>query len=1119
MKSPLDSLANLLAACFSERAAPQGSVAPCRSIEMRVTVLSLLAFIGALWGLVFYASHVMHEDLERILSEQQMETASILSREVNDELNRRLHDLESVAVLLDVHQETVSHDALGTIQRQIENMPILRRQFNGGMFVVSAAGQTLAFVPGRIPGGIQKEGDFLQSPAVSMALESARPAIGPVQRIEKVNQADKTAKDGMAAFHMVVPIRDAKTHEHIVAALVGVVYLGGSNNFLDDIIKGHMGQGSADYLLVARQQRLILSASDSQRILEPSPVPGRYPSIDRFLGGEEGTALFVNPAGVEVLQAVRRVMLTDWYVAVSIPAALVFAPQHQMQQRMATAALLLSLLVGALIWWLVRRQLTPVFDTLKALSGLADGVDRGAMPQNLPVRRNDEIGQLVGGFNSLLAKIAQRETELRESNERLEEAQRISRVGSWSFDHADDRLQLSQETCHLLELDPQETQVSRSAYLAVTHPDDLEAVGAAYKKSLEDRTSYELVHRLQMPDGRIKWVRTRCITEFDSRGTPLHSVGTIQDITEARLISNALREAKQQLTSIIDHIPAMVFLKRADNLRFELFNKAGEAILGYRAEDMIGRNDHDFFPPAQAEAFMDRDREVLTRQGVVEINEELITTAKGEIRHLYTRKVALRDIHGKPTHLLGISVDITERKQAEERVNQYAFFDQLTSLPNRRLLLDRLQQAAANASRTHGFGALLFIDLDKFKTLNDTLGHAQGDLLLKHVAHQLNACVRNGDTVARLGDDEFVVMLVNIGESCLEALTHTELVSVKILTELGLRFSFESGYVHHGTASIGATIFGGDDGESGTNVEVDNLLRQADLAMYKAKAAGRNTVRFFDPRMETDIVERTMLESDLRLAIEQNQFELHYQVQMAHGEIVGTEALVRWRHPQRGMVPPVEFIPLAEETGMILSLGAWVLETACKQLTQWSTRPHLSGLSIAVNVSARQFRQVDFVEQVRKTLEQTGANPRRLKLELTESLLVEDVEDIIEKMNELKQLGVSFSLDDFGTGYSSLYYLKHLPIEQMKIDQSFVRDILEDPNDAAIARTIVALAQSLGIGVIAEGVETKEQLNFLAGLECHSYQGYYFSKPLPVSGFEEHASKFWQQLGRTKITH
>lgn len=1062
----------------------------------------------------------MHEDIERILSVQQMETAAILSREVNDGLNRRLQDLETVAAMLDVSQESASH---GILQRQIENLPILRRQFNGGMFVVSAEGQKLALVPGRLSSAAQQEEELTraQSPAVTAVLESAQPTIGPIQKLE-AGKLDKPAKNGMAVFHMAVPIRDAKVHERIVAVLVGVVHLGGSNNFLDDIIKGHLGQGATDYLLVARQQRLIMSASDSQRIMEPSPEWGRYPLIDRFLGGAEGTARFENPAGVEVLQSVRHVPLADWYVAVSVPTALAFAPQHQMLQRMITTALLLSLIVGVLMWWLMRRQLTPVFDTLKSLSSLADGVDRGLMPQTLPVRRDDEIGQLVGGFNRLLEKIVQRETELRVSNERLEEAQRISRVGSWSFDQSSDRLLLSQEACNLLELNPQETQVSRHTYLDLTHPEDLEVVGIAYKKSLQDRAPYELVHRLQMSDGRIKWVRTRCVTEFDPHGLPLRSVGTIQDITEARLISNALREAKQQLTSIIDHIPAMVFLKRADNLRFELFNQAGEAILGYRAEDMIGRNDHDFFPPVQAEAFMARDREVLTRQGVVEINEELITTATGDIRHLYTRKVALRDTQGKPTHLLGISVDITERKQAEERVNQYAFFDQVTTLPNRRLLLDRLQQAIANAARSNSFGALLFIDLDKFKTINDTLGHAQGDLLLKHVAHQLNNCVRGGDTVARLGDDEFVVMLVNIGESRLEALTHTELVSVKVLTELAQPFGFENGYVHHGTASVGATIFGGSRGEGSEGsegVEIDNLLRQADLAMHKAKAAGRNTVRFFDPRMETDIVERTMLESDLRLAIEQGQFELHYQVQMAHGEIVGTEALVRWRHPQRGMIPPGEFIPLAEETGMILPLGAWVLETACKQLTQWSSRAQLSGLSIAVNVSARQFRQVDFVDQVRRTLEQTGADPRHLKLELTESLLVDDVEDIIEKMNELKQLGVSFSLDDFGTGYSSLYYLKHLPIEQMKIDQSFVRDILDDPNDAAIARTIVALAQSLGIGVIAEGVETQEQLNFLAGLECHSYQGYYFSKPLPITGFEEHASKFWQQPAHHKKIH
>lgn len=1098
-----DALTAMRALCFGGRASLQEGVAPCRSIKVRVTLLSLLAFMAALWGLVIYASHVMHEDLERMLSEQQLATASILARDVNDELSRRLQDLETVAVVLATTAPGRTDEAL---QRQLENMLILQRQFNGGLFVVSSEGRKMAVASGLVPGALRKEAPLPESDAAISVLDNARSVIGQVR-------ADPSgANGGTAVFHMAVPIRDAQAQGRITAVLVGVVSLG-NNNFLDGIMNGHVGQNASDYLLVAARQRLIVTASDKQRILEASPPAGRFPAIERFLAGEEGSAIFVNPLGVEVLQSVRRISATDWYVAVSTPTAVAFAPQYQMQQRMMTAALLLSLLVGALLWWLLRRQLTPVFDTLKALSILADRVDHGARPQDLPVTREDEIGQLVAGFNRLLSRITQREAELRESSERLEEAQRISHVGSWSFEPSSNQLLLSEETRRLLELNPGQTLVSREAYLGVTHSEDMDAVSAAYKKSLEDRAPYELVHRLQMPDGRIKWVRTRCVTEFDADGQGLRSVGTLQDITEARLTANALRQAKQQMDSIIDHIPAMVFLKRADDLRFELFNRAGEDLLGHRAEDMIGRNDHDFFPPDQADAFMARDREVLALHGVVEINEEIITTAQGEIRHLYSRKVALRDPNGQPTHLLGISVDITERKQAEERVNQYAFFDQITALPNRRLLLDRLQQATANATRTGNFGALLFIDLDKFKTLNDTLGHAQGDLLLKHVAHQLGTCVRGGDTVARLGDDEFVVMLVNLGMNRLEALTHTELVSIKILGELAQPFTFESGYVHHGTASIGATIFGGEGDE------IDNLLRQADLAMYRAKAAGRNTVRFFDPRMETDIVERTMLESDLRLAIEQDQFELHYQVQMANGEITGTEALVRWRHPQRGMIPPGDFIPLAEETGIILPLGAWVLETACKQLAQWRTRDGLSRLTIAVNVSARQFRQVDFVEQVRNTLAKTGANPHRLKLELTESLLVEDVEDIIEKMNALKTLGVSFSLDDFGTGYSSLYYLKHLPIEQMKIDQSFVRDILDDPNDAAIARTIVALAQSLGIGVIAEGVETREQLNFLAGLECHSYQGYFFSKPLPIAGFEEHASKFWQSPGRSQQTH
>jgi diguanylate cyclase (GGDEF)-like protein len=407
----------------------------------------------------------------------------------------------------------------------------------------------------------------------------------------------------------------------------------------------------------------------------------------------------------------------------------------------------------------------------------------------------------------------------------------------------------------------------------------------------------------------------------------------------------------------------------------------------------------------------------------------------------------------------------------------------------------------ASSTRTEKYGALLFIDLDNFKTLNDTLGHDIGDLLLQQVAGRLSACIREGDTVARLGGDEFVVMLEDLSHSAVEAATQAETVGEKIMLVLNETYQLDS-YSHHSTPSIGVTLFVDQQGT------LDELLKRADLAMYQAKAAGRNTLRFFEPEMQAVVTTRAALEAGLREAVLKEQFLLHYQAQVdGAGRMTGVEALLRWQHPERGLVSPGEFIPLAEDTGLILPMGHWVMQTACTQLALWATRPEMAKLTMAVNVSARQFHRPDFVAQVLAVLDATGADPRRLKLELTESLLVDDVEGVISKMAALKARGVSFSLDDFGTGYSSLSYLKRLPLDQLKIDQSFVRDILTDSNDAAIARTIVALAESMGIAVIAEGVETEQQRIFIAGQGCHAYQGYLCSRPLPLDAFEVFARR------------
>ncbi len=438
--------------------------------------------------------------------------------------------------------------------------------------------------------------------------------------------------------------------------------------------------------------------------------------------------------------------------------------------------------------------------------------------------------------------------------------------------------------------------------------------------------------------------------------------------------------------------------------------------------------------------------------------------------------------------------DVTERKVAEKKIHHLAFYDPLTELPNRQLLLDSLTQALADSAITAEFGALMFIDLDNFKVLNDTLGHPKGDLLLQKVAARLKACVRKTDTVARLGGDEFVVMLQNLGGEAEAAARKAQAVADKVLVTLREPYDL-AGHQHYSTGSIGVTPF-----NARQQADVSDLLKQADLAMYHAKNLGRNTVCFFDPAMQAIISASAALGADLRTGLREQQFVLHYQPQVdAQRRMVGVEALLRWQHPQRGVVNPSEFIPVAEETGLIVPLGHWVLEQACLQLALWSQSAKTAGLSMAVNVSVRQFRDPDFVDAVMALIKQTGIRPQKLKLELTESLLADRMEVTLAKMGTLKALGVTLALDDFGMGYSSLSYLNRLPLNQLKIDKSFVADVSSDPRDAAISRAIVFLAQSMGLEVMAEGVETEAQMQFLVAQGCGFFQGFLFSPPLPMA--------------------
>ncbi len=561
----------------------------------------------------------------------------------------------------------------------------------------------------------------------------------------------------------------------------------------------------------------------------------------------------------------------------------------------------------------------------------------------------------------------------------------------------------------------------------------------------------------------------------------------------------SLRQSEERFRTAFETSPdAINFNRLSDGLYLEV-NDGFLRMIGWTREEVIGKTSKEINVWRHME---DRQKLVQAMQhdGFIENMEADFVDKNGKIiTGLMSAHVTT--LAGVQC-ILSVTRDITEYRAAKEQIQHLAFYDMLTGLPNRRLLSVRLKQALAASVQHKCRNALLLIDLDDFKTLNETLGHEQGDLLLQQFAKRLSSCVGEGDTLARLGGDEFVVLLEELSRNPQEAATRAEVVAQKILAALHPPYQFGSSE-HRSTCSIGIALF-----DAAQRSDTEEPLKRAELAMYQAKAAGRDTFRFFDPQMQAAVSARVAMESALREALQKNQFSLHYQAQVTDdGRIVGVEALVRWQDPRRGLVSPAEFIPLAEETGLILPLGSWVLETACTQLARWASQPRMAHLTVAVNVSARQFHHDDFVDQVLAVLERTGARANRLMLELTETMLVSDVEGVIAKMNALKGIGVGFSLDDFGTGYSSLSYLKRLPLDKLKIDQGFVRDILIDLNDSAIAKMVIALANSMGLTVIAEGVETEAQRDFLARLGCHNYQGYLFSRPLPVQEFEAFARR------------
>ena len=714
--------------------------------------------------------------------------------------------------------------------------------------------------------------------------------------------------------------------------------------------------------------------------------------------------------------------------------------------------------------------------------------------------------QLIQGLQSevradkLATELAQRSAALQDSHLELSQAQAVSNVGSWVYERSSDTIRLSPEACRLFSERPG-TVVTGRVYVSRIHEHDLQAMRDAWQQARFSGV-FDHEHRIRTANG-YRWLRQRAKLEIRADDGQLQrAVGTSQDITEQRQAQLALRESEARYRTMIEWSTECIGVHRGGKILY--VNTAAARALGAdAAADLVGRSIIDFVHPDFRELAIRRANPPLGLGEVQPMVEERFLNVSGETMDVEVQSIVIL-FDGEPAIQVAFR-DITERKAAAALIEHLAFYDALTELPNRRLMLDRLGQALTASDRRASCGAVMMIDLDNFKSLNDTLGHAVGDQLLMGVAKRLKRKVRQGDTVARLGGDEFVIILNDLGEEHLAAKRAEEIASA-ILHELAQPFNLtvyqeaakDGRRSHHCSASIGITVF------RGQAVPMDELMKRSDTAMYHAKGVGRSTLRFYDPALQGAVESRAALESDLRLALAGNQFVMHYQAQVnAQRKVLGAEALIRWQHPTRGLVSPAEFIPLAEETGLIIPIGTWVLQTACAQLAQWATQPGLEELTIAVNVSASQFAQPELQAQIKSVLQTSGAPAARLKLELTESMLVRDTDKAISSMHSLKSLGIKISLDDFGMGYSSLSYLKHLPIDQLKIDQSFVRDIQGNAYDSAIARTLLTLGQSLDLEIIAEGVENQGQLDVLASLGCELYQGYHFARPTTIDTLEK----------------
>jgi diguanylate cyclase (GGDEF)-like protein/PAS domain S-box-containing protein len=1026
-----------------------------RSIKTRVTLFTLGIFLTSTWVLSLYASRTLQTDMQRVLGEQQLSTAFFIAGGINDDLSDRIKALEAVAT-------RVTPADMGTTaaaQRLLEERPILGTLFNGGITIVASDGTAIADVPrsnGRI--GV----NYITIDYVAASLKEGKamigkPIMGPTLKAPVVG--------------MGVPIRDPRGQ--VIGVLSGVIRLD-KPNFMDKITQNR-SDTNVRYIVVAPQHGLNVTASDKSRIMAKLPEPGVNPMMDRFAQGTEGTFVFVNPLGETVLGSAIAIPVAHWYAAVTLAAEDAFAPIHQMQRRMLLVAILLTLMSGGLTWWMLRREFMPLAHAVQTLTLLANS-DQPS--QIISVAHKDEIGKLIGSFNVLITTLTQRDAALRESEARFRQ---------------------------VVELIPDAVVVHRSGKLLHANPAGVSMFGATTEQELIGKPVLELIH----PDfhaivlARLKRaiehgeaagsIEERYVkldgTCFDAevQGQPIVLAGqtavlvTLRDITERK----AAQDKLQLAAGVFTHALEGIMITTPDATIIDV-NDAFTRITGYSRDDAIGQNPRILSSGRQGPEYFTAMWRSLIDDGYW-YGEVWNRRKNGEVFAEMQAVSAVRDAQGKVSQYISLFSDITDRKEHERQLEHIAHFDALTNLPNRVLLADRLQQAMAQAQRRGQQLAVAYLDLDGFKSINDQHGHEAGDQMLITLAKRMKEALREGDTLARMGGDEFVAVLID-----LEDTSASVPLLERMLAAAALPVQVD-GLMLQVSASLGVTFHPQEH-----DIDADQLLRQADQAMYQAKLAGKNRYQIFDAAQDSNLrVHHESLER-IRLALAQREFVLFYQpkVNMHSGQVIGAEALIRWQHPEKDLLAPATFLPVIEDHPLAVEVGEWVIDTALIQIERW----HAAGLDlpVSVNIGARQLQQGDFVLRLQAILARhPQVNPINLELEVLETSALSDMAQVSQVIEECAKIGVKFALDDFGTGYSSLTYLKRLRVALLKIDQSFVRDMLDDPDDLAILQGVIGLAAAFKREVIAEGVETVAHGTALLQLGCELAQGYGIARPMP----------------------